>query len=184
MSVRREVNEPIGSFNNRFHRAYTRLQDSYLHNDITNLPVYYATLDNLTSALVKMMQPPPASLVAAYKKAVVASADLGQNISSSLPSLGPIAHLMQIQGLNQAFAHQTPLMNQVPQLPIVPHPGQPLNYMPPTPSYLQPQQQYNYSHAAPQQQSYSQQPQAPLYLSGPEFPPAYQNQPAAPPAFL
>lgn len=96
MSVRREVNEPISSFSDRFHRAYTRLQDSYLHNDAGALPVYYAVLDNLTSALVKRMCLPLTTLVTAYVEAVVASADLGQNISGPLPSLGSVAHPMQI----------------------------------------------------------------------------------------
>lgn len=94
MSIRQEINEPIGSFNDRFHRAYTRLHDPYLHNDVAALPVYYAALDNLMLALVKRMQLPPTSLVAAYKEAVVASADLGQNISGPLPSLGLVAHPM------------------------------------------------------------------------------------------
>lgn len=77
MSVRREVNEPIGSFNDHFHCAFTRLQDPYLHNDAAALPVYYAALDNLTSALVKRMHLPPPSLVTAYTEAIVASAYLG-----------------------------------------------------------------------------------------------------------
>lgn len=100
MSIRREVNEPIGSFNDCFHQAYTRLQDPYLHNDAAALPVYYAALDNLTLASVKRMCPSLTTLVTAYVEAIVGSANLGQNISGLLPSLGLVAHPMQIQGLN------------------------------------------------------------------------------------
>lgn len=94
MIVHREINEPINSFNDRFHRAYTRLQDPYTLNDVATLVVYYATLDNLIAALVKRMRPPPTRLVDAYARAVIASTNLGQNISGLLPSLGPVAHLM------------------------------------------------------------------------------------------
>lgn len=94
MSVQREINEPIGSFNDRFHRAFMRLQDPYVHNDFVALPIYYETLENLTSTLVKRMHPLLTSLVTTYAKAVVASTDLGKNISSPLPSLGLVAHPM------------------------------------------------------------------------------------------
>lgn len=51
--------------------------------------------------------------------------------------MGPTTHPMQIQGLTQALAHQTLLMNQVVQLPMVPYLGQPLNQVRPVPHYLQ-----------------------------------------------
>lgn len=96
MSIRKEVNKPIRSFNDCFHRAYTRLQDPYLRNDVVALPFYYTALDNLTSVLVKRIRPALTTLVTAYTEAVVASVDLGQNISGPLPSLGLVAYLMQI----------------------------------------------------------------------------------------
>lgn len=147
MSVWREINELICSFNDHFHRAFMRLQDPYVHNDVVAFPIYYAALDNLTSALVKRMLLPLTTLVSAYAEAIIASAYLGHNISGPLPSLGLVAHPMQVQGLNQAFAHQTPLMNHVPKLPITPHLGQSMNHAPPMPSYLQPQQQQTYLQA-------------------------------------
>lgn len=73
MSVKREVNEPIGSFNDYFHHAFMRLQDPYIHNDVATLPVYYVALDNLMLALVKRMHLPLTSLVTAYSEVVVAS---------------------------------------------------------------------------------------------------------------
>lgn len=96
-------------------------------NDVVSFPVYYATLDNLTGALVKRMQPPLPRLVDTYVEVVIGSANFGQNISGPLPSLGRVVHPLQIQGLTQALQHQMPLMNQVSQLPTVPHLGQPMN---------------------------------------------------------
>lgn len=63
-------------------------------------------------------------------------------------------NLGQFHGLTHALAHQTPLMNPIPQLPIVPHPGPPLNQAPSIPSYMQPSNQ----------PTYLQQPQVPSYL--------------------
>lgn len=82
-----------------------------MHDDVAAMPIYYAILDNLTSALVKRVRLSLTTLVSAYAEVVIASANLGQNISSSLPSLGLLDHPMQVQGLNQAFTHQIPLMN-------------------------------------------------------------------------
>lgn len=80
MSIRREVNKPIKSFNDQFHQAYMRLQNPYVLNDAIILPVYYATLDNLTAMLVKRMNPPLARLVDAYLEAVIANIELGKKI--------------------------------------------------------------------------------------------------------
>lgn len=88
MEIRREVNGLISSFNDWFQWAYTRLQAPYVLNDDAILPVYYAALDNLTTTLVKRMNPPPTRLVDAYAEEVVVNTDLGKNISGLLPSLG------------------------------------------------------------------------------------------------
>lgn len=105
MTIHREINEPINSFNDRFHQAYTRLHAPYTLNDVVSLPVYYIALDNLTATLVKIMQPPLTRLVEAYEEAIITSTDLGLKFFGLLPSLGLVAHLMQAQGLIQAFAH-------------------------------------------------------------------------------
>lgn len=85
----------------------------------------------------------------AYTKAVKASIDLRQHFLGNFPSLGPTAHLGQVQAMNQALTNQTPIMNHVPQLPIVPHPGPPLSQASPIPNYS-----YNVGQAAfPHQQA-------------------------------
>lgn len=80
-------------------------------NDVVSIPIYYTTLDNLTAALVKRMQPPLTRLVNTYANVIISSIDLGKKISGLMPSLGLVAHLMQVQGLNQEFTHYMPLMN-------------------------------------------------------------------------
>lgn len=77
MIAHREINELISSFNDRFPQAYMRLQAPYVLNDVVSLPVYYAALDNLTTVVVKRMQPPLTRLVDTYLKVVISNIDLG-----------------------------------------------------------------------------------------------------------
>lgn len=100
IKVKREVNEPIASFNNRFHRAFTRLQDPYVLDDGTALGVYYEALDSLTATFLKWRPNPPGTLSDAYTEAVQLSTDLRQHLTGPLPSLGPVAHPNQIQAVN------------------------------------------------------------------------------------
>lgn len=51
MSVRREIDKLISSFNDWFHQAYTMLHAPYVLNDAATFPIYYVSLDNLTAAL-------------------------------------------------------------------------------------------------------------------------------------
>lgn len=93
MSIKREVSEPINLFNNRFHRAYIRLQSPYVVNDASTKAVYYAALDNIIATLVKRMHQTPQNLVDTYVVVVKASDDLGQHLTDPLPSLGLVANL-------------------------------------------------------------------------------------------
>ncbi|XP_059064891.1 uncharacterized protein LOC131856942 [Cryptomeria japonica] len=74
------------------------------------------------------------------------SKGLGENIAGPLLQLGPPAMPNQIQEISQALAHQTPIMNPIPQLVYQPqqptnqlvlHPGPPISQIPPKqPVYL------------------------------------------------
>lgn len=144
VECKRQENEPINSFNNRFQKAYTRLQTPYLIPDAQE--IYYHALDPLTTMFVRT-HPSPANLNEAYAKAIEVSKILRQNLSGPLLNLGSPAAANQIQNLSQALVHHTPIMNQVPQ-PMYPvaqpsnqwvlHPGAPISQAPQAhPVYLQ-----------------------------------------------
>lgn len=147
VEVKRQGHEPISSFNNRFHKAFTRLQDPYVVSDASAREIYYSALDYLTAMFVRQTQPAPTTLIEAYAKAMEISKGLGQNIRGPLLQLGPPTMPNQIQEISQALAHQTPIMNLIPQLAYQPpqpanqlvlHPGPPISQIPPKqPVYLQ-----------------------------------------------
>lgn len=113
VEMKRQGQEPINSFNNKFHKAFTRLQDPYVVSDASAREIYYSALDYLTSMFVRQSHPASTTLMEAYAKAMEISKGLGQNIAGPLLQLGPPAMPNQIQGIIQALAHQTPIMNQI-----------------------------------------------------------------------
>lgn len=139
VEIKRQEHEPISTFNNRFHKAYTRLRDPYLLDNAAALPIYYEALDRLTAMFVKSTNPLPADLKGAYVVAITASTGLGIGLAPGpLHYLGNAASQNQIQDINRALAHQTPMMNPIPSNQMVLHPGMPVSQVPPTqPIYLQ-----------------------------------------------
>lgn len=51
--IRRFDGEPITTFNDRFQKAYSRLQAPYLVDNLSSIMVYYMTIDPLTTMFVK-----------------------------------------------------------------------------------------------------------------------------------
>lgn len=141
VEVKRQEHKPISMFNNRFHKAYTRLRYPYNLDNVAALPVHYAALDRLTSMFVKSRNPAPNNLKEAYAAAVTISNDLGVGIASRpLNYLGNPTVQYQIQDINQALAQHIPMMNPVPtpNNQLVLHPGAPMSQVPPPqPVYLQ-----------------------------------------------
>lgn len=100
VEVKRQGHEPISSFNNRFHKAFTRLQDPYVVSDASAREIYYSALDYLTVMFVQQSHPAPTTLTEAYAKAMEISKGLGQNIAGPLVQLGPPAMPNQVQEIS------------------------------------------------------------------------------------
>ena len=78
VDIRRRDRESISSFNDRFHKAYTRLQAPYTITEAGALEAYYSALDNQTAMFTRMANPAPTTLTEAYTKAIEIGKQLGQ----------------------------------------------------------------------------------------------------------
>ncbi|XP_059073818.1 uncharacterized protein LOC131874453 [Cryptomeria japonica] len=140
MEIRRQEHEPISTFNNRFHKTYTRLRDPYNLNNAATLPVYYVALDCLTSMFVKSKGTPPTNLKEAYASSISVSNDLEVGTATGpLNYLGNPVAQGQIQNINRALSQNTWVMNLIPKASnqLVLHPGTPVSQVPPLqPIYL------------------------------------------------
>lgn len=134
MKIRRQEHEPISTFNNRFHKAYTRLRDLYSLNNAATLPVYYAPLDCLTFVFVKSKGTLPTNLKEAYASAISVSNDLEVGTA-----IGPLNYLGnpiaqgQIQNIDRDLSQNMPVMNPilVASNQLVLHPGTLVSQVPP-----------------------------------------------------
>ena len=68
VDIKRQDKESISSFNNRFHKAHTRLQAPYTMQEAGALEAYYNALDSQTSMFTRMAHPTPTTLNEAYAK--------------------------------------------------------------------------------------------------------------------
>jgi len=72
------------------------LQDPYTIGQAVSLPIYYASLDKLTSMFTRRADPIPTTLAQAYFGTVTISTQLGQTTTSPRNHIGPIAMPNQI----------------------------------------------------------------------------------------
>ena len=62
VDIRRHDKESISSFNNRFHKAYMRLQAPYTMHEAGALEAYYSALDSQMTMFTRMENPAPTTL--------------------------------------------------------------------------------------------------------------------------
>lgn len=106
--IKRFEGEPITAFNDRFQKAYSRLQEPYVVDSFSAITIYYTIVDPLTTMFVKWRANPPTTLLEAYTEVVSVNLELkhlgngssvnGGNELNIYPTLNtngvPITHSM------------------------------------------------------------------------------------------